>query len=105
MRKTILVIALAVIAIALTAFVGMNSTGFFGLGQADEGTARIGVMLSLTGDAAIYGESMGTALELAREQINADGGILGRKIEFVIEDSACDAKKGVEAINSLVHLK
>lgn len=104
-RKTVFAIALAVIAAALTVFAGLNGTGLFGLGQENNETVQIGVMLPLTGDAAIYGESMGTALELAREQINAEGGILGKKIEFVIEDSACDAKKGVDAINSLVHLK
>ncbi len=103
--KTAFLGIIAIIAIAVVAFTGFNQTGLFGLGAEEEETVKIGVMLPLTGDAAIYGESVGTAIQLARERINESGGILGKRVEFVVEDSACDAKAGVKAINSLVHLK
>jgi branched-chain amino acid transport system substrate-binding protein len=67
-------------------------------------TIKVGVMLPLTGDAAVYGESFSTALKLATEEINVSGGIDGKQIELVIEDSKCDAIEGVKAINSLVNL-
>ncbi len=109
MNKFLLFLAVALLAAFLIAFVGLNVTGFFGLKQAQTQTAdetvKIGLMLPLTGDAALYGESTGTALELAREEINAQSGILGKKVEFVVEDSKCDAKAGAQAINSLVNLK
>jgi len=101
------IVSLVVIAAALALFLGVGQTGLAGLPAAGQGsgTVQIGVMLPLTGDNALYGESFGTALELAREEINARGGILGKKVEFVVEDSKCDAKAGVDAINSLVRLK
>jgi len=106
-----LAIGTAAIAVVLAiALIGISATGFFGLEEKDSAEKnlvplKIGVMMPLTGDAAIYGESFETSLELAREEINAKGGILGRRVEFVVEDSKCDAKAGVDAINSLVRLK
>lgn len=99
--------AIAVMALAFALFAGIGQTGLAGLPAAEPGSGavQIGVMLPLTGDNALYGESFGTALELAKEEINANGGILGKKVEFVAEDSRCDAKAGVAAINSLVRLK
>jgi len=106
-KKYIILISAAVIAVGLVVFFGLNQMGLAGLSapEGTEGTVKIGIMLPLTGDAALYGESIGTALELAKEEINAEGGILGRKVELVLEDSACNANEGVKAINSLVNLK
>ncbi len=102
-KLVVFVVVVAVFVIAIIAGLGIN--GFFNLPKEQEGTVKIGVMLPLTGDAAVYGESMGTALELTKEEINANGGILGKQVEFVIEDSKCDAKEGANAANSLINLK
>lgn len=104
MKKHIILISIALIAVGLVAFLGLNQIGLIVL-SAPEDAVKIGIMLPLTGDAALYGESIGTALDLATEEINEEGGILGRRVELILEDSACNANAGVKAINSLVNLK
>lgn len=64
---------------------------------------RVGVLLPLTGEAAAYGEKGRKAVELAVDQVNAEGGINGRRVEVVFEDSAADPKTGATAMQKLVH--
>ncbi len=63
---------------------------------------KIGVIAPLTGDAAIYGEPALNVYKLAAEEINAAGGVKGRNIEFVVEDSKCNGKDGASATSKLV---
>jgi branched-chain amino acid transport system substrate-binding protein len=51
----------------------------------------IGVAGAHTGDLAPYGLPTVKAVELAVEEWNANGGLLGRQIEIMVEDEACDA--------------
>jgi len=64
----------------------------------------IGAILPLTGDAAQWGIPPQKAALLAVEEINANGGINGKKIKLVIEDSQCDPSKGVAGINKLLSI-
>lgn len=50
---------------------------------------KIGVAGAHTGDLAPYGLPTVNAVELAVEKWNANGGVLGRQIEIVVEDEAC----------------
>jgi urea transport system substrate-binding protein len=54
----------------------------------DENTVRIGVLHSLTGTMAISETSLKDAVMLAVDEINASGGVLGKKIEPVVVDPA-----------------
>ena len=54
---------------------------------------RIGSFLSVTGPAAFLGDPEQKTLELYVEKLNAAGGVLGRKLELVVYDSAGDAEK------------
>ncbi|MDH3318794.1 MAG: ABC transporter substrate-binding protein [Betaproteobacteria bacterium] len=54
---------------------------------------RIGAFLSVTGPAAFLGDPEQKTLELYVERLNADGGVLGRKLELVSYDSGGDAEK------------
>jgi branched-chain amino acid transport system substrate-binding protein len=65
-------------------------------------TIKIGVILPLTGDAAAWGIPPRNGAQLAADEINAKGGIDGKKIELVIEDDVCDPSKGVAAINKII---
>ena len=49
-------------------------------------TIKVGVVLPLTGDQAKFGEIEKQSFDLALEEINAAGGIKGKKLEFLIED-------------------
>jgi urea transport system substrate-binding protein len=53
-------------------------------------TIKVGVLFSLTGTTAIVEESLHKATILAIEEINASGGIAGKRIEVVEEDPASD---------------
>ncbi|GKT37072.1 Leu/Ile/Val-binding protein like protein, partial [Aduncisulcus paluster] len=73
-----------------------------GCNQSKDDVIKIGAILPLTGDAAAWGIPPKNAALLAVEQINADGGINGKKLELIVEDGGCDPKMGVSAINKLL---
>ena len=60
-----------------------------GAGRAAE-PAKVGVLQSLTGTMAISEVTVKNAEMLAIEEINASGGVLGRKIQPIVEDGASD---------------
>ena len=62
---------------------------------------RIGVMESLTGPGETYGTVASQAKQMAADEINATGGINGRRLEFVVEDSKCGAQDAISAYNKL----
>lgn len=66
---------------------------------------RIGVIATLTGVGAYQGEQSLKGLEFARDEINASGGINGRPIELVVEDSATNPTTAVSAINKLISVE
>ena len=67
---------------------------------------RIGVVSPLSGSAATYGADQQRGAELAADEINAKGGILGgRKIELVYEDDKGTPQGGVAAVQKLISVK
>src|SRR6266542_4732468 len=64
-----------------------------------------GAILPLTGSGASYGVWMKGGAEMAAEEINAAGGISGRKLEVIYEDHAADASKAVNAMRRLVEVE
>jgi branched-chain amino acid transport system substrate-binding protein len=54
---------------------------------------RIGAFLSVTGPAAFLGDPELKTLELYVDRINAEGGVLGRKLQLVAYDDSGDAEK------------
>ncbi|MCY4111184.1 MAG: ABC transporter substrate-binding protein, partial [Chloroflexi bacterium] len=70
--------------------------------DADEAAPyRIGVMESLTGAGETYGTVAHQAKLMALEEINAAGGVDGRRLELVVEDSKCNAQDAINAYNKL----
>ena len=65
-------------------------------------TIKIGAMGPLTGPVAIYGISATNGLKLAVDEINANGGILGKQIELNLLDEKGDSTEAVNAYNKLV---
>ena len=61
----------------------------------------IGAMDALTGVAESYGNPLHQAKLLAVEEINAAGGIDGRMLELIVEDSKCAAQDAITAYNKL----
>ena len=63
---------------------------------------KIGHTVSLTGGASMWGQSEANALDMLVKKINASGGVLGRKIEFVRYDNRNDAVEAVNVAKRLV---
>jgi branched-chain amino acid transport system substrate-binding protein len=97
-------IIIAVIAIALLGlyFQGMP-TGQVAL-AANQETITIGAIGPLTGSAASIGRNSEAAIELAVEEINAKGGINGKKLKIMVEDGQCDAMASSTAAKKLVEV-
>ncbi len=69
----------------------------------ETGLIKIGVMVPLTGDGAIYGEPARNIYQIAADEINKSGGVDGRQIELVIEDDKCNGEGGANAAQKLVN--
>ena len=65
----------------------------------------IGAMDALTGVAESYGNPLHRAKLLAVEEINAAGGINGRMLELIVEDSKCTAQDAITAYNKLTDVE
>jgi len=86
--------------------VGIMVLAFFSAlllaGVAAADTIKIGLLAPTTGFAAADGESMVNAVKLAVNQVNADGGVLGKKIELVCYDDAADSKQAVALAHKMI---
>lgn len=83
----------------LVSFAGCSESGSSDNGG--EATLKIGGIGPVTGGAAVYGQAVKNAAELAADEINEQGGINGVKISFKFEDDVHDAEKAVNAYNTL----
>ncbi|MBN2741799.1 MAG: substrate-binding protein [Rhodobacteraceae bacterium] len=72
---------------------------------AAEDSIRIGVPVGLSGANSVVAPSVVQSAELAVEEINAAGGVLGRQLELVIADDASGAAGAQKAFDSLVFQK
>ncbi len=65
-------------------------------------TFKVGTILSVTGPAAFLGEDMRVGVELAVEEINAAGGIGGRRIEWFFYDGESQTQRALNATRRLL---
>lgn len=63
---------------------------------------KVGLISPLTGAWTVYGKAHSAGFELAVDEINAAGGVLGRKIEIIIGDSKTEPRVVVEQANRLI---
>lgn len=61
----------------------------------------IGVMVPTTGSEATYGQDMINAVQIAIDEINEAGGLLGEELAIVTGDDACDPQQAVNAATML----
>ena len=64
--------------------------------------SRVGVIADETGDLSVMGLGQANVATLVVEEINASGGLLGRSVELLIEDSATDDGRAAAAATKLV---
>lgn len=95
MRRYLSVLMATVLLVSL---VGVTSIGN------EEKPVSIGVLLPLTGTQAVMAEDLQEGFLIAQEQINAAGGVLGRPLELIIEDTETRPAPGMDAARKLVEL-
>ena len=73
--------------------------------EEEDSPFRIGVMESLTGPGETYGTVASQAKQMAVDEINAAGGVNGRMIKLVVEDSKCGAQDAIAAYKKLTEVE
>ncbi len=63
---------------------------------------RIGAVYAVTGPASFLGDAEAKAARLAVDQVNAAGGIKGRKVELILEDSKSQETAAVLSVRKLI---
>jgi len=75
--------------------------------QATRGVTKneivLGTHTDLSGPAATYGVSSSNAIKMRFDDVNAAGGINGRKIQLIVEDTQYQVPRAVQAGNKLIH--
>ncbi|MCJ9711513.1 ABC transporter substrate-binding protein, partial [Bordetella hinzii] len=79
----------------------LAATALAGPAQAAD-PLKIGTILSTTGPAAFLGEDMKDGMEIAIDEINAAGGIQGRKIEWKFYDAESQTAKALASTRRLL---
>lgn len=95
--------ALLVITSLLTAGL-LTLTGCTGKSGSSD-TIKLATAAPMTGDYAQYGEYSKNGLELALEEINKNGGVLGKQIELVYGDDKGDSKEAVSIAQKFINDK
>ncbi|MCP6769382.1 ABC transporter substrate-binding protein, partial [Klebsiella pneumoniae] len=63
---------------------------------------KLGALETLTGDSSVYGLSIKSGLELAVEQVNAQGFLGKTKLKLVVLDEKADKQEGISVITKLI---
>ncbi|MEU2040083.1 urea ABC transporter substrate-binding protein [Nocardia niwae] len=99
--------AIALAGLLLTACGAKDDASTTGSGAAScvdtsKDTIKVGSLHSLSGTMAISEVTVANSTKLAVDQINAAGGVLGKKIDLVLEDGASDPKTFAEKAEKLI---
>ena len=84
------------VAVTLTARTNAEMPGV------DDDTIRIGMHTSQSGPISVFGLTYEMVARLVFDEVNAAGGINGRKIELIVEDDRGDPGAGVAAVTKLI---
>jgi branched-chain amino acid transport system substrate-binding protein len=99
MKKIMMMISI----LALLVLAACSTTPTSNVASVSEDPIKVGVSVPLSGGAASWGLNALAGIQVATNEINAQGGINGRQVELVVEDDTCSAQ-GVNAINKLVNI-
>ena len=82
------------------AVLGSNADRDPGVG---EQTLRVGTVLPMTGLSASIGASVRASMEATFAEVNARGGVFGRRLDLVVEDGGTDRQRQLEALRRVLH--
>ena len=95
MRNLRIVIAAAIVAVSINP----------GMAQTDSGPIIIGSSIPLTGGVAAFGQHSRWGAEMALAEANANGGVLGRKLEIDFQDNRCNPAEAVKSVTQMLATK
>ena len=95
--KRVLGVGVLVAAMALAAVVAAQTRGV------TKGEIVLGMHTDLSGPAATYGVSSSNAVKMRFDDVNAAGGINGRKIKLIVEDTQYQVPRAVQAGSKLIN--
>jgi branched-chain amino acid transport system substrate-binding protein len=95
--RGVLLAAASFVALAVPALGAEPVTGV------SETEILVGTITDLSGVTAIQGVNSANAIRLAFDDVNANGGIHGRKIRYIVEDSQYQVPRAVQAMNKLLN--
>jgi branched-chain amino acid transport system substrate-binding protein len=87
---------------------GVAACGGSGGGASPSSTAVsskpiiVGAILPMTGNFGVIGQEVAAGLHVAVDQLNAKGGVMGRRVDLVIEDDQSNAAKAATATSLLL---
>ena len=93
---------------AVSVLVGAYLTMMWGCGKREKAEpalpaeVTVGAILPITGPASVLGEFVRAGIIVATADINANGGINGRPLRVIIEDSKNDPKEAINAYRKLI---
>ncbi len=87
----------------ITSLAGIAAASLLAFGAASaQDTIKIGVTQPLTGAVAASGNYVANGAKIAAAELNANGGILGKQVELVIEDNKSNPKEAVATAEKLI---
>jgi branched-chain amino acid transport system substrate-binding protein len=90
-------------AVAFAGFYGVAATAAEPVHGVTDTEILIGTVTDLSGVTAIQGVNNANAIRLMFDEANAKGGINGRKIRYIVEDSQYQIPRAVQAMNKLLN--
>ena len=108
MKKTRILALIMALVLCFGLMAGCSKTNDAGDDEGDSGnstggdTIKIGLLANTSGENAMYGNAVKNGAMLYIDQVNADGGINGKKIEVVAYDEKGDPTEAASAFNRLV---
>lgn len=90
-KKMLVIIGIALLIIFVVIFTGRKESD----------TIKVGTIMSISGVVSTYGIQTRDAIQMAIDEINAEGGVLGKQVELIVED---DEKNPEKSMNALIKL-
>ena len=73
-----------------------------GVAHAEDAALKIGAVIPLTGTYGSYGKGLSAAMNIALDDVNAAGGVLGKPVTLLIEDDQTDPTAGLNGAKKLI---
>jgi branched-chain amino acid transport system substrate-binding protein len=73
-----------------------------GVAHAEDAALKIGAVIPLTGTYGSYGKGLSAAMNIALDDVNAAGGVLGKPVTLMIEDDQTDPTAGLNGAKKLI---